>query len=77
MGHFEKGKWIEDRFEKLQEGFDEIQENIEDDVNNVVNSIVEWEKHSGNFENGKEISFTDSLIKIFGIFADKFKFLKL
>lgn len=78
MGYFENGKWIVNDAEKLQENSKEIKYKIEDlIVAYCTPSIVKWETHYENFENGKEISFKDSLVKIFEIFIDKFKFLKL
>lgn len=68
-GRFVKGAWVEDPFEKIEQCYVESGLHLQSAVQDMADSMIEWNKHSGNFEKGAEITFTRSIEKIMEKFA--------
>lgn len=69
MGHFEKGAWVKDPYPNIDE-FVESVSHLQDGVQKAAESLIEWNKHSGNFEKGAEITIIRTVERTFETFAD-------
>ena len=56
MGHFEKGRWIETPFDKLQETADAFSIQLGKAFSNMAELLQEWDRHSGEYQDGAELT---------------------
>lgn len=64
MGHFEHGRWVVDPLDKLKESLESASHSLENSFSNVADSLIEWNRHSGRFECGRELTIFEVLDKI-------------
>jgi len=61
MGHFEKGRWIVDPLDKFQESLESASHSLANSFSNVADSLIEWNRHSGRFKCGRELTIFEVL----------------
>lgn len=69
MGHFEKGQYVEEPFENLESDYIEAVSHLHNGVKGMGDSMIEWNKHSGKFEKGREITVARSVERTLEQFA--------